>query len=111
MSAQLDLWDRPDVREFNDRLTRVEVTLENLTKTVETNRSESRHDRANLKQMIEGLDRETEKRFDQFGKELRGVLDIMQQARGAKTLLATIVSLAGIGLFSVLFQLWQLVKH
>ena len=100
MSAQLDLWDRPDVREFNERLTRSEVLLENLTKTVESNRQESRHDRANLKQMIEALDRETEKRFDQFGKELRGVLDIMQQAKGAKTLLATIVSLAGIGLLS-----------
>lgn len=111
MSAQLEFWEMTDVREVNERLTRVEVTLENLAKTVETNRQESRHDRGNIMQMVQALDRDTEKRFEAFGKDLRGVLDLMQQAKGAKTLLAAIVSLAGIGLFSVLFQLWQLIKH
>ena len=111
MSAQLEFWDVPEVRDFNERLTRVEVTLGGLKDTVEANRQESRHDRANLKQMVESLDRETEKRFERLTTDLRGVLDVMQQAKGAKDLLTAIVALAGLGLFSLMFQLWQLVKH
>ncbi len=38
MSAQLDLWEMKEVREVNDRLTRVEVNQDNLIKTVEANR-------------------------------------------------------------------------
>lgn len=112
MTEQLQLWENSQVQDVKDRLTRLEANQENLAKAVETNRVESKHDRANIMQLIAAQARETERQLDSFGGKLQGVLNVLEQAKGAKALLTAIVTLAGIGLFSVAFQLWQLLnKH
>lgn len=72
--------------EAAERLARLEAKVEFLTETVDRNREEGKHDRANMRMALDGLG----KLIEDQNERLSGLLSTMDQVSGAKKTLWTI---------------------